>query len=125
MAILFYQWVSMGFNPIIKAHDSNSWQYYFINEIQPHDQTPRFKPMANYLSKAQFSLATSKTQFPLATSKSPVFIGNIKKTNFHWQYQKTQFSLAISKAQFTLALFYQKPKIINVWQKILCYNYFI
>ena len=80
--------LSMEFNPIIKAHDSNSWQYYFINEIQPHDQTPRFKPMANYLLEAQFLLATSKTQFPLATSKSLVLIGNIKKPNSHWQYQK-------------------------------------
>ena len=50
--------------------------------------------MAIYLSKAQFSLATSKP-------------------NSHWQYQnlifigniKTQFSLATSKTQLTLALF--------------------
>ena len=153
----------MEFKSIIKAHDSNSWQYYFINGIQPHNQISLFKPMANYLSKTQFSLATSKY---------PIFIGNIKKPNFHWQHQKPNFhwqhqkpsfhwqhkknSVLISnikspifisniknpifvgnikslvfagnikkpsfhwqyqKVQFTLALFYQKPKIINAWQK--------
>ena len=100
--------LSMEFKSIIKARDSNSWQYYFINKIQPHNQSSWFKPMANYLSKAQYSLVTSKT---------PVLTGNIKTSNFQWQHQKAQFSLVISKAQFTFALFYQKPKIIDAWQK--------
>ena len=34
-----------------KAHDSSPWQSYFINGIQSHNQSPWFKPMANYLSK--------------------------------------------------------------------------
>ena len=125
----------MELKSIIKAHDSNSWQYYFINGIQPHDQSPWFKPMANYSSEAQFSLVTSKAQFLLVTSKSPVLTGNIKKaqfslatlkgsvlasnikTQFSLATSKAQFLLAISKVQFALALFYQKPKIINAWQK--------
>ena len=125
----------MELKSIIKAHDSNSWQYYFINGIQPHDQSPWFKPMTNYSSEAQFSLVTSKAQFLLVTSKSPVLTGNIKKaqfslatlkssvltsnikTQFSLATSKAQFLLAISKVQFALALFYQKPKIINAWQK--------
>ena len=71
--------------------------------------------MAIYLSKTQFSLATSKPNSHWQY-QNPIFIGNIK----------AQFSLAISKAQLTLALlktqanylvlFYQKPKVINTWQ---------
>ena len=45
---------------IWRAHDSNSWQNNFINKIQIHDQNPWFEPMAIYLSKTQFKLATSK-----------------------------------------------------------------
>ena len=79
--------LSMGFNPIIKAHNSNSWQIIYQ------------KPSSHWQHhKAQFLLATSKAQFSLATSKSPVltgnikspvFIGNIKKPSSHWQYQKS------------------------------------
>ena len=29
----------MEFKSIIKAHNSNSWQYYFINGIQPYNQS--------------------------------------------------------------------------------------
>ena len=98
--------LSMGFNPIIKAHDSNPWQIIYQ------------KPSSRWQHhKAQFLLATSKAQFSLATSKSPVLTGNIKTPNFQWQHQKAQFSLVISKAQFTFALFYQKHKIIDAWQK--------
>ena len=70
--------LSMGVNPIIKAHDSNPWQIIYQ------------KPSSHW---------------------------QYQKSSFHWQHQKAQFSLAISKIQFTLALFYQKPKIINAWQK--------
>ena len=42
---------------IWKAHDSSPWQNNFINGIQIHNQSPWFKLMAIYLSKAQCSLA--------------------------------------------------------------------
>ena len=112
-----------------KAHDSSPWQNNFINGIQIHDQSPWFKPMTIYLSKAQFSLVISKaqltltlfkTQFSLATSKLNSHWQYQKlnlrwhylKSNFHWQHQSptlvgniiAKFSLAISKAQLTLAL---------------------
>ena len=75
--------LSMEFKFIIKAHDSNSWKYYFINGIQPHNQSPWFKPAANYLLKAQFSLATSKSPILTSNIKSPVLASNIKKPNSH------------------------------------------
>ena len=67
--------------------------------------------MTIYLSKAQFTLATSsKAQFLLETSKA----------KFSLAISKAQFSLATSKAQTNyLAPFYQKPKIINTWQNTI------
>ena len=57
--------------------------------------------MAIYLSKAQFTFATSKAQFSLVISKD-------------------QFAMALLKTQANyLALFYQKPKIINTWQNTI------
>ena len=86
---------------IWRVHDSNPWQNNFINGIQIHDQSPWFEPMAIYLSKAQFTLATSKP-------------------NSHWQHQipipigniKAQFSLAIFKAKFSLAISNQFSLVI-------------
>ena len=79
---------------IWEAHDLSPWQNNFINGIWIHDQSPWFKPIAIYLFKAQFSLATSKPNFHWQ-HQSSIFIGNIN----------AQFSLTISKAQLTLALF--------------------
>ena len=64
----------MGFNPMIKAYDSNPWQ--IIRQ------------------KAQFPLAISKAQFPLAISKA----------QFSLAISKVQYSLAISKVQSPLAM---------------------
>ena len=36
---------------ILKAYDSSPWQSYYINGIQSRNQSPWFKPMANYLTK--------------------------------------------------------------------------
>ena len=58
---------------IWKAHDSNPWQKYFINGIQIHNESPRFKPMTIYLSKPQFSLAISKAHLMLALFVIPQF----------------------------------------------------
>ena len=113
--------LSMGFNPKIKAHGSNSWQYYLINGIQSHSQCPWFKPMANYLSKSPISISNIKSPIFIGNIKSLVLVGNIKKAQFPLTTSNAQFLLAISKAQFMLALFYQKPKIINAWQKISCW----
>ena len=83
----------------------------FINGIQIPNQSPWFKPMAIYLSKAKFSLAISKLSSHWQ-HQSPILIGNIK----------AQFSLAIylSKAQFSLAILnpnshqqYQSPILID------------
>ena len=98
------------FGNIWKAHDSIPWQNNFINEIQTHNQSPWFKLMAIYLSKAQFSLAISKL------SSRWQYL----KPNFHWQHQspiligniKVQFSLTIFKTQFSLAI--SKPN--SYWQ---------
>ena len=68
--------------------------------------------MAIYLSKTQFSLATSKSNFHWQ-HQNPILIGNIKaqltlalfKTQFSLANIKAQFSLATSKAQLMLALF--------------------
>ena len=125
---------------IWEAHDSSLWQNNFVNGIQIHDQSPWFKPIAIYLSKTQFLLATSKSNFHWQ-NQSPILIGNIKaqfslaifktqfslaisKPNSYWQYQnpilidniKTQFSLAIFKAQFLLAI--SKPNSHWQYQKL-------
>ena len=112
--------LSMGFNPKIKAHGSNSWQYYLINGIQSHSQCPWFKPMANYLSKSPISISNIKSPIFIGNIKSLVLVGNIKKAQFPLTTSNAQFLLAISKAQFMLTLFYQKPNIINARQKISC-----
>ena len=57
--------LSMGFNPIIKAHDLNPWQNYFNNGIQ----IPYPKPITEW------------------QHQSPILNGNIKP-NFHWKHQK-------------------------------------
>ena len=76
--------LSMGVNPIIKAHDSNPWQIIYQ---KPSSRWQHQKPNFHWQHrKAQFSLAISKVQFSLATSKSPVLTSNIKKPNFHWQH---------------------------------------
>ena len=102
------------FGNIWRAHDSNPWQNNFINGIQIHDQSPWFEPIAIYLSKAQFSLATSKP-------------------NSHWQHQslilidniKTQFSSVISKAQLTLALLKAKLTTWHYLSKAQGYQYLV
>ena len=58
--------LSMGFNPIIKTHDSNPWQIIY--------------------QKTQFLLAISKSPIFIGNIENPIFIGNIKKPNSHWQY---------------------------------------
>ena len=139
--------LSMGFNLIIKAHDSNPWQiiYQKAQFSLAISKSPIFigniqKPNSRWQhQKTQFSLAILKSLIFNGNIKSLVLSGNIKKPSFHQQYQKAQFSLTtsktqfslatskaqfsltISKAQFTLVLFYQKPKIINAWQEILCF----
>ena len=96
---------------IWKAHDLSPWQNNFINGIQTPNQSPWFKPMAIYLSKAQFSLAILKPNSHWQ-HQNPILIGNIK----------AQFSLTIylSKAQFSLAILkpnshwrYQNPILIG------------
>ena len=67
---------------IWEAHDSSPWQNNFTNGVQIHDQSPWFKPMAIYLSK---------TQFPLATSK-PNSHWQFQKPNLHWHYFKPNFN---------------------------------
>ena len=68
-------------NNIWKAHDSNLWQNNFINGIQIYDQSPWFEPMAIYLSKTQFTLATSKPN-SYWQHQSPILIGNIKSLTY-------------------------------------------
>ena len=92
---------------IWKAHDSNPWQNNFINGIQIHNQSPWFKPMAFYLSKAQFSLAILKPNSHWQ-HQSSILIGNIK-TQFLLAIFKTQFSLATSKPNFPWQ--YQSPDL--------------
>ena len=84
---------------MVQIHGNTILPMGFNPIVKAHD----LNPWQIIYQKVQFPLAISKAQFPLATSKA-------------------QFSLVISKAQFMLALFYQKPKIINAWQEILCLN---
>ena len=103
---------------IWKAHDSSPWQNNFTNGIQIHDQSPWFKPMVIYLSKAQFLIGNIKAQFSLAISKSSSRWQYLKP-NSHWQNQssiligniKTQFSLTKSKPNFHWQ--YQSPIFIG------------
>ena len=81
---------------IWKAHDSNSWLNNFINGIQIHNQSPWFETMAIYLSKPQFSLATSNAQLTLALLKA--------QANY-------------------MALFIKSPKL-SILGEILYHNYF-
>ena len=100
------------FGNIWKAHYSSPWQNNFINGIQIYNQSPWFKPIVIYLSKAQFSLATSKSnshwqyQNPVLASNisNPILIGNIK----------AQFSLAISKPSSRWQ--YLKPNLHRQYQ---------
>ena len=81
--------LSMGFNPIIKTHDSNPCQIIYQN---PNFHWQHQNPILIGNIKTQFSLAISKTQFMLA--------------------------LLEAQANY-LALFYQKPKVINTWQNTI------
>ena len=60
--------LSIGFNPIIKAHDSNPWQIIY-QKPNIHWQHQNLNSHCNI--------------------KSLVFAGNIKKPSSHWQYQNT------------------------------------
>lgn len=95
----------MGFNPMIKAHDSNLWQI-----IRQKVQFPLAISKARIslaISKAQFLLAISKAQSSLAISKAK-FSLVISKPNSHWQYRKPNLCWHY---------FIKKPKIINTWQR--------
>ena len=98
--------LSMEFKSIIKAHDSNPWQF-----IHP-------KPNSYWQYQSLVLIGKIKTQFSLATSKP----------NSYWQYQSL-ILVGNIKTQFSLALLYQKekePKIINAWQRknimVKCYH---
>ena len=98
--------LSMKFKSIIKAHDSNPWQ--FIHS-KPNSYWQYQSPILIGKIKAQFSLATSKP-------------------NSYWQYQ-SPILVGNIKTQFSLTLLYQKekePKIINAWQRknimVKCYH---
>ena len=65
--------LSMEFKSIIKAHDSNPWQFIHPKP-NSHWQYQTPTPIGNI--RPQFSLANIKTQFLLTTSKP----------NFHWHY---------------------------------------
>ena len=65
--------LSMEFKPIIKAHDSNSWQF-----IHP-------KPNSHWQHQTPILIDNIKVQFLLATSK-PNSHWQHQKPNFHWYY---------------------------------------
>jgi len=69
--------LSMGFNPIIKTHDSNPCQIIY--------QNPNFHWQHQ---KHNSYWQHQKAQFSLEILKSPIFVDNIKKPRSHWQYQK-------------------------------------
>ena len=111
MAIL-----SMEFKSIIKAHGVNSWQFIYQ------------KPNSHWQYQNPIHIGNIKSPILIGNIKSPIYISNIKNSIFIGNI-KTQFSLAISKAQFILALlktqanylalFYQKLKVINIWQNTM------
>ena len=79
--------LSMEFKSIIKAHDSNPWQF-----IHP-------KPNSYCQYQSLVLIGKIKAQFSLATSKP----------NSYWQHQ-SPIPIGNIKAQFSLALLYQKEK---------------
>ena len=79
--------LSMEFKSIIKAYDSNPWQF-----IHP-------KPNSHWQHQSPILIGNTKAQFSLATSKS----------NSHWQHQ-SPIPIGNIKAQLSLTLFYQKEK---------------
>ena len=104
---------------MIQAHDKTN----FINGIQIPNQSPWFKPMVIYLSKAQFLLATSK----------PNFHWQYLKPNSHWQYQSPILIGDIKSPTYIGTI--KKPKLItwhyfienprlSILGKILHRNYF-
>ena len=124
--------LSMGFNLIIKAHDPNSWQYYLINEIQSHNQNPwqiiDQKPNFYWQHQKLNSLwQHQKSNFHWQHQKSSSH-WQYQKPKFYWQYQKPSSRWQYRKPNLRWHYF-QKPKIINAWQKKkkkkLCYNYFL
>ena len=47
-------------------------------------------------------------------------LDNISKAQFSLATSKTQFTLVLLKTQASyLTLFYQKPKVINIWQNTI------
>ena len=89
--------LSMEFKSIIKAHDSNPWQY-----IHP-------KPNSHWQHQSPILIGNIKAQFLLATSKP----------NSYWQHQNPIFiGTTLSKRK--------EPKIINAWQRknimLKCYR---
>ena len=114
--------LSMEFKSIIKAHDSNSWQ--FIHP-KPNSYWQYQSPILIGNIKPQVLLATSKANF-YWQHQNPILIGNIKaqfllatsKPNSHWQYQspiligniKAQFLLATSKSNFHWHYFIKKKR---------------
>ena len=65
--------LSMEFKSIIKAHDSNPWQ--FIHP-KPNSHWQYQKPNSHWQHQSPILICNIKTQFLLATSKP----------NFHWHY---------------------------------------
>ena len=79
--------LSIKFKSIIKAHDSNPWQF-----IHP-------KPNSHQQHQSPIFIGNIKTQFSLTTSNP----------NSHWQHQNP-ILISNIKTQFSLALLYQKEK---------------
>ena len=85
--------LSMGFNPIVKAHDLNPWQIIY--------QKAQF-PSAT--SKAQFSLAISKAQFMLALFyQKPNIINTQQKISCLFHLEDEHYFLNITMAK-TMAI---------------------
>ena len=104
--------LSMEFKSIIKAHDSNPWQF-----IHP-------KPNSHWQHQSPILIGNIKVQFSLAISKLNSYWRQ-SKPNSHWQYQSL-ILIGNIKTQFSLALLYQKEKSPRLStfgkEKISCYR---
>ena len=96
----------------LKPKNTYAWQYLkspwfksMAKQFYQWNSNPRFKPMAIYLSKTQFLLATSKP-------------------NSHWQYQNPNLRWHYLNPKLTTWHYSIKSSRLLILGKILYHNYF-
>ena len=103
----------------------NNGNTILSNGIQPHDQSPWFKPVANYSSKTQFSLALFKSPIFIGNIKSPVPTSNIKNSIFIGNIKNPVPTGNIQSPFFIGTILSKSPRLLMLGKEnISWYNHF-